>query len=115
MKSHFIRESSLVLLLFFMSVAFGSAQQPQSSPDTPQATQSSQTQATSQAQNVQQFTGMIVKQGKSFMLKDNYGALAYKLDDQSRAKDYVGKRVKINGILDSATRVLHVQSIETGS
>src|SRR5579864_6684319 len=115
MKSHFIRESALVLLLIVVSVALASAQQPQSSPGTPQTTQSSQTQATSQAQNVQLFTGMIVKQGKNFMLKDSYGALAYKLDDQSRAKDYVGKRVKINATLDSATRVLHVQSIEAGS
>lgn len=115
MKNHFIRESAFVLASIVVGVAFGYAQQPQPSPDTPQATQSNQSQPSSQAQNVQQFTGMIVKQGKSFMLKDNYGALAYKLDDQSRAKDYVGKRVKINGILDSATRVLHVQSIETGS
>ena len=114
MKNHFIRESALVLASLVVSVAFGHAQQPQPSP-APQATQSNQSQPSSQVQNVQQFTGMIVKQGKSFMLKDNYGALAYKLDDQSRAKDYVGKRVKINGILDSATRVLHVQSIETGS
>ena len=112
MKNHFLERSVVILSLIIASSAFAFAQQPEPSP---QASQSNQPQPGAQAQNAQQFAGTIVRQGKSLMLKDSYGALAYKLDDQGKAQSYVGKRVKINGTLDSSTHVLHVQSIQTGS
>ncbi len=115
MKNHVLERSVIALSLMIASSGFGFAQQPQPSPDAPQATQSTETQPSAHAQNNKQFTGTIVRQGQSLMLKDEYGTLTYKLDDQSKAQNYVGKRVKINGTLDSSARVLHVQSIQPGS
>jgi uncharacterized protein DUF5818 len=111
MKNHFVCRSLYVLTLSAASVGILGAQQPR--PDTPPAAQSNQAQSSARATGNQQFTGMVVRQGQSLMLKDSYGVLTYKLDDQNKAQQYVGKRVKINGTLDSG-RVLHVQSIEPG-
>ena len=113
MKNHFVCRSLYVLSLSAASVGILGAQQSQPSPGTPPAAQSNQTQSSARPQGTQQFTGMVVRQGQSLMLKDSYGVLTYKLEDQNKAQEYVGKRVKINGTLDSG-RVLHVQSIEPG-
>jgi hypothetical protein len=56
-------------------------------------------------------TGSVVKVGGKYMLEteDN---LAYQLDDQDKAKQYEGKRVKVTGSLDRTTGILHVSRIE---
>ena len=36
----------------------------------------------------------------------------YKLDDQVKAEQFAGKKVKINGTLDSETHILHVFDVE---
>jgi Protein of unknown function (DUF5818) len=115
MKNHFVCRSLCVLTVSAASVGILGAQQSRPSPDAPPAAQSNQAQSSARTTGNQQFTGMVVRQGQTLMLKDNYGVLTYKLDDQNKAQEYVGKRVKINGTLDSANRVLHVQSIEPGS
>jgi uncharacterized protein YdeI (BOF family) len=112
MKHNFISGSVLALTLGVATLGLTYEQEPQPSPDTPQAEQSNQPQAATQAQSAQQFTGMIVKQGEVFMLKDSSGDLTYELDDHGKAKDYVGKQVKVTGTLDSSTHVLHVKSIQ---
>jgi len=57
------------------------------------------------------FTGVIVKNGDNYILRDSSGAL-YKLDDPERAKHFEGKPVKITGELDQQADRLHVESIE---
>jgi hypothetical protein len=36
----------------------------------------------------------------------------YKLDDQVKAEQFAGKKVKINGSLEAGTRTLHVFDME---
>lgn len=59
----------------------------------------------------QRFTGMVVRDGKEYMLKVSEGS-AYQLDDPEKAKPYEGKQVKIAGRLDPKSNVIHVLSIE---
>ena len=53
-----------------------------------------------QQQDTKAFTGMIVNDGNKLVLKDMSSNTAYKLDDEKKVKDYVGKMVKITGTLD---------------
>ena len=114
MTRNFVQGSVLALTLALASLASLSAQerqQTQPSPDTPQAGQSSETQSSSQVQSEKEFTGTIVNDGHSVRLKDSTGNANYKLDDQKRAKTYVGKPVRVRGKLDAATNTIQVDSI----
>ena len=48
----------------------------------------------------------------SFVLYDGATRIAYKLDDQQKARDFAGKRVRITGTADITTKTIHVQRIE---
>jgi hypothetical protein len=61
------------------------------------------------------FSGTIVKDGGKLVLKDTTNKVVFQLDDQSKAKDYVGKDVKVTGSLDASTNTIHVESIEAAS
>ena len=65
-----------------------------------------------QQQDTKAFTGMIVNDGNKLVLKDMSSNTAYKLDDEKKVKDYVGKMVKITGTLDQSSNVIQVESIE---
>lgn len=58
------------------------------------------------------FMGVIVKDGNRMVLQDSASKSRYKVDDETKVQDYVGKQVKIIGSLDATTNVLHVESIE---
>jgi outer membrane biosynthesis protein TonB len=80
--------------------------QPDAKPDTQQRPEPETQQSTAQS-----VTGRVVKVAGKYMLEteDN---VAYVLDDQDKAKQYEGKRVKVTGSLDRSTGILHVSSIE---
>ncbi len=61
---------------------------------------------------VKTFTGKIARDGDSFVLQDSAGKTAYQLDDQNKASQFDGKKVKVKGTLDAANNLIHVQSIE---
>jgi hypothetical protein len=56
-------------------------------------------------------TGMIVKSGSYFVLRDSSGAV-YQLDAQEKAQPDEGKSVKITGKLEAEAKFLHVETIE---
>jgi hypothetical protein len=70
-----------------------------------------QTQDSGQKQDVQAFTGEIVKEGDSFVLKDEISNVTYRLDDQEKAKEHEGKHVRVNGSLDSTTNTIKVSDL----
>jgi hypothetical protein len=81
---------------------------PTQTPDA-QAPQSSSSAAnTSDAGRM--FAGSIVRQKSAYVLKS--GNTAYKLDNQTQAKEYKGKNVKVTGSLDTSTNTIHVEKIE---
>jgi hypothetical protein len=54
--------------------------------------------------------GNIVQRKGDYVLRS--GDKEYKLDDQSKAKEYVGKDVKILGTLDRQSNEIKVKSID---
>jgi hypothetical protein len=71
-----------------------------------------QTRATAQEEPTSQtFTGMIMKDGGTYVLKVSANT-SYPLAEQQKAKPYVGKQVRISGILDANGENLHILSIE---
>jgi uncharacterized protein YdeI (BOF family) len=63
-------------------------------------------------QEAKTFSGNIVKENRELVLKDPVTKVSYKLDDSSKAKQYVGKQVKVSGKLDMNTNTIKVDSIE---
>jgi hypothetical protein len=59
------------------------------------------------------FTGTVVKAGGKYVLKTS--DTNYQLDDQKKAKQFVGQQVKVNGTLDSNTSTIHVSDITSTS
>ena len=60
----------------------------------------------------QAFTGRIVKENGKVVLKDPVTKTSYQIDDASKAKQFMGKQVKVTGKLDMNTNTIHVDSIE---
>jgi uncharacterized protein YdeI (BOF family) len=102
-----------------------SAQQP--SPDTqnaqqPTADQQGSTQPSSPSQDSSSsmqtsqstaFAGTIVKAGGKYVLETS--DMNYQLDDQEKAKQFVGQQVKVSGSLDTNTSTIHVSDISPAS
>jgi hypothetical protein len=89
------------------------AQQTQSTPTAtdPAAQQQQQTDATNPQQSARSFEGKIAKSGDQLVLQDSSTQTAYKLDDQSKAKQFEGKNVKVMATVDASTNTLHVVDI----
>ncbi|MGA7906662.1 MAG: DUF5818 domain-containing protein [Candidatus Sulfotelmatobacter sp.] len=65
-----------------------------------------------QTQDAQTFNGRIVKENGQLVLRDPVAKVSYKLDDQSKAKQYMGKKVKVTGKLDMNSNTIHIDNIE---
>ncbi len=85
-----------------------SAQQQQS--DT-----ASQPGTMNQTSDQQVFTGKIAKSGEKFVLRDNASKATYVLDDQDKAKQFVGQTVQVTGTLDAQSNTIRIWSITPGS
>jgi len=105
--------------------AVGFAQQDQSaqpSAQQPTADQQDSTQPNSPSQDSSSsmqtsqttaFTGTVVKAGGKYVLKTS--DMNYQLDDQQKAKQFVGQQVKVSGSLDTNTSTIHVSDISPAS
>ncbi len=62
-----------------------------------------------QASQPSSFSGTVVRAGGKYVLKTS--DMSYQLDDQQKAKKYVGQQVKVSGSLDSNTSTIHVSDI----
>jgi hypothetical protein len=90
-----------------------SAQQTQQQDQQPQS-QSDSTQQQQQPVNTpsaRTFEGKIAKAGGKLVLQDSATTQAYLLDDQDKAKQFVGKNVEVMGTLDPDTNTVHVVDI----
>jgi Protein of unknown function (DUF5818) len=84
-------------------------------PAVPQAQQNeAQMPASGDATNreAKTFTGRIVKEDGQIVLKDPVTKVSYKLDDAAKAKQYIGKQVKVTGKLDLNTNTIELNRIE---
>lgn len=64
-----------------------------------------------QTQDVKPFSGTIVKEKGKFVLKDPATKMSYQLDDQDKAKQYEGQKVKVVATMDPSTNTLHIVNI----
>jgi hypothetical protein len=62
--------------------------------------------------DAQAFTGRIVKENGKVVLKDPVTKTSYQIDDASKAKQFMGKQVKVTGKLDINTNTIRVDTIE---
>jgi len=87
--------------------------QPSTAPPTPQKPDTTAP-SSGDAQNQQAlaFTGRVMKERDRFVLNDPVTKMSYQLDDQSKAKPYLGKQVKVTGKLEMNSNTIHVASIE---
>jgi hypothetical protein len=58
------------------------------------------------------FSGVLVKEGGEVVLKDPVTKVVYKLDDVSKAKQFLGKQVKVTGKLQLNSNKILMESIE---
>ncbi len=89
------------------------AQQPATQEPTAPSPDS-MSQESNQSQPTQMFMGKIAKSKGDLVLKGDAGT-SYKLDNPDQAKQWVGKKVKVTGKLDTATNTIHVANIEAPS
>jgi uncharacterized protein YdeI (BOF family) len=66
-------------------------------------------------QAAQSFSGKVVKEGDTYVLRDEANNKTYKLDNQEKAGENEGKTVKVNGTLDSTSETIHVSNLEPQS
>ncbi len=71
---------------------------PQANPDDPNESKT--------------FTGKIIQSDDKLVLTDATGETVYQLDDQVKARAFLNKNVKVTGILDVSTKMIHVNSID---
>ncbi|MGA8103606.1 MAG: hypothetical protein WB869_15710 [Candidatus Acidiferrales bacterium] len=57
-------------------------------------------------------TNYCVKMGENYVLYDAAANTMFLLDDQDRASTFAGRKVKVVGSYDPATKTIHVQAIE---
>ena len=63
-------------------------------------------------QPVQEFQGTIERSGTKYILEDKASGARYQIDKQDRARQFVGKDVKITGTLDPSTNTIEVSEIK---
>jgi Protein of unknown function (DUF5818) len=93
------------LILFLVIGSFASAQRLSSADQTSSAV------AQENAPAVHTVVGSISKDGDTYVLKVS-DTTSYKLDDQERAKQFNGQKVRVTGEVDLNTNQIHVQKIE---
>jgi hypothetical protein len=86
------------------------------SPTAPQAPQKQGASAApgtdAQTQDALAFSGRVMKEQGQLVLKDPVTKMSYQLDDQAKAKPYLGKQVKITGKLEMKSNTIHIEGIE---
>jgi len=64
------------------------------------------------AKDAKDCTLKCVQSGGKFVLFDSTNKTAYQLDDQSKAKEFAGQKVKVTASADAASKTIHVENIE---
>lgn len=86
------------------------AQQPRQPAGQPGSQARQQTNASSQ-QSARTFQGKIARADEQLVFWEPSSQTAYQLDDQSKVAPYEGKNVKLTGMVDTKTNILHVVDI----
>ena len=66
---------------------------------------------TGSGQTARNLEGKIVKSGNQLMFQEAASQTTYQLDDQDKAKQFEGKKVKVVATVDPTSNLLHVVDI----
>ena len=102
---------SVVAVLVFAGFALSLSAQQTPSAATQDNTAQQPVDTQGQQRPAQSFEGKITKSGGKLVLQDNATQASYQLDDQEKAKQYEGKKVKVMATMDANTNTLHVVDI----
>lgn len=86
--------------------------QPQSTTPPPSTEPRHPSSPSDQTQEALAFTGHVMKEQGQLVLKDPVTKMSYQLNDQARAKPYVGKQVKVTGKLEMKSNTIYIEGIE---
>jgi len=105
---------TLASIVLLSSVAVGAVARATNHPATLAASQNQPGQSADPKTQTkaQTFVGTITKSGSQFVFSDDANNLSYQLDDQETASKFEGKKVRVTGTLDAASKIIRVQSIE---
>jgi hypothetical protein len=106
MKRFFLRFSLAAALTLVLAIGGWSARTTQQNEGQIPASGEATT------QEAKSFSGNIVRENGKLVLKDPVTKVIYKLDDPAKARQYVGKRVKVTGKLEMNSNTIRVESIE---
>ena len=81
-------------------------------PQPPKHDASAQPSDDSQTQEVLSFTGRVMKEQGQLVLHDPVTKMSYQFDDPAKAKQYLGRQVKVTGRLAMKSNTIHVEGIE---
>jgi len=79
-------------------------------PDEGQKPSEGESSAPAPDTKIRPFMGTVVHENGGYFLRA--GDLEYKLDDQTEARRYEGRSVKVTGSLERQSNTIHVQKIE---
>ena len=109
-----LRSTCLLLALSISGIVMAQ-QTPSRIPSSPGQADSTQqphqTDETSSQQTARSFDGRITRSGDQLLLRESVSHASYKLDDQSKAKQYEGRHVKVMATMDASSNTLHVIDI----
>jgi Protein of unknown function (DUF5818) len=106
--------SIAVVAIFGWAMVTWAQQTPSTTPTMPDPAGSTPEQETDTAnphQSARSFEGRIAKSGGRLVLEDRAAQTSYKLDDQDKARKYLGKNVKVMATMDARSDLLHVIDI----
>jgi hypothetical protein len=101
--------------LWVPAIALGIAlTSPQFTPALHAQAQSQEPSAPHAQQKSQVFAGKIIKakNGQYALLTDEQSGKGAYLDDQDKAKQFEGKTVKVTGVLEASSGLIHVTDIQ---
>lgn len=81
---------------------------PGQADSTPQHRQAD---VTGPQQSARSFDGKIIRSGSQLILQDGASQSSYKLDDQTKAKEYEGQNVKVMATMDPTSNTLRIIDI----
>jgi hypothetical protein len=64
------------------------------------------------AKDAKECTLKCVAMGGRFVLYDSANKAVYQLDDQDKAKQFAGRKVKVSGSFAAATKSIHMQNVK---
>jgi Protein of unknown function (DUF5818) len=88
-------------------------QEPATAPKSPSQQQvPASSSDDAQIQQALAFSGRVTRERGQLVLKDPVTRMTYQLDNPAKAKQYIGKKVKVIGILEMKSNTIHIDSIE---